>query len=346
MSAYAPPNARAWAGRAGRQVSDPALPWLMLIHQIPPRPAALRVKVWRRLQALGAISLKNSVYVLPNADETREDLSWVLRELRAAGAQGSLCEARLIDGLGDDELRAAFLAAREADYRALATDARTLGQGVPARGKRPVPDAARARLEAGIARLRRHLADVERIDFFGAPGRESVEGLLGALEAQLRPEPLARIADPPRRWKRADVQGRTWVTRRGVHIDRIASAWLIRRAIDPAAAFRFVAPKGHRHTEGELRFDMFDAEFTHDGDLCTFEVLRRDFALDDPALAPIAEIVHDVDLKEQRHDRPETAGIEHLIAGICRGTPDDTARIAQGTSVFDGLYAFFQRRRA
>lgn len=319
-------------------------PWLMLIHQIPPRPASLRVKVWRRLQALGAISLKNSVYVLPNGDEQREDLEWVVRELRADGAQGSLCEARLVDGLSDDELRATFVATREADYRRLATEVRDLGKTLPS-GRRRAPAAdARARLEAAIARLRKQLADVERIDFFDAPGRETVDGLLAGLEARLHPQPSAP-GSPRWRWQRADVQGRTWVTRRGVHVDRIASAWLIRRAIDPAATFRFVSPKAHRPADGELRFDMFDAEFTHDGDLCTFEVLRRDFALDDPALGAIAEIVHDIDLKEQRHDRPETAGVDHLVAGICRSAADDAERIARGATVFDALHAFFRRRR-
>jgi hypothetical protein len=319
------------------------LPWLVLIHQIPPRPASLRVKVWRRLQALGAISLKNSVYVLPNGDETREDLEWVLRELRADGAQGSLCEARLVDGLSDDELRATFVANREADYRRLATEARELAKTVPTSRKRPLADDARLRVEAAVARLRKQTADVQRIDFFGAPGRETVDGLLAALDARLHPQASPRTA--PRRWQRVDVQGRTWITRRGVHVDRIASAWLIRRAIDPAATFRFVSPKEHRPADGELRFDMFDAEFTHDGDLCTFEVLLRDFALDERPLVAIAEIVHDIDLKDRRHDRPETAGVDHLIAGICRGAAADEARLAQGATVFDGLHAFFQRRR-
>ncbi|MCW5893117.1 MAG: chromate resistance protein [bacterium] len=322
----------------------PVLPWLVLIHQIPPRPASLRVKVWRRLQTLGALSLKNSVYVLPNGDETREDLAWVLRELRTAGAQGSLCEARLVDGLDDAEVRATFVALREADYRRLAAEIRALAKTVPAARRRPLADDVRARLDTALGRLRKQLAEVQRIDFFGAPGREAAAGLLAAIETRLHPQPSTpRAARRP--WQRDDVQGRTWVTRRGIHIDRIASAWLIRRAIDPTARFRFVTPKGHVPADGELRFDMFDAEFTHDGDLCTFEVLLRDFALDDPALGPIAEIVHDVDLKEQRHDRPETAGVEHLIAGICRTAADDEQRLAQGTTVFDGLHAWFQRRR-
>lgn len=321
------------------------LPWLVLIHLIPPRPASLRVKVWRRLQALGAVSLKNSVYVLPNGDETREDLEWVLRELRADGAEGSLCEARLIDGRTDDEVRADFVAAREADYRTLAQEVRRLAQTLPAGRKRALAADVRARVDAALLRLRKRLADVERIDFFGSPGREAALGLLAALEARLRPQTApAKPARP--RWRRADVQGRTWVTRRGVHIDRIASAWLIRQAIDPAATFRFVAPKELRCVSGELRFDMFDAEFTHDGDLCTFEVLRRDFDLDDPALGPIAEIVHDVDLKDRRHDRPETVGVDHLITGICRRAATDDERLARGEALFDALHAYFQRVRA
>jgi hypothetical protein len=125
----------------------------------------------------------------------------------------------------------------------------------------------------------------------------------------------------------------------------MASAWLIRRFIDPAPTFKFVGGKGYTPEPGELRFDMFEAEYTHEGDHCTFEVLIGRFALEDPALHPIAEIVHDIDLKDAKFERPDTMGIERLVAGIAMAHKDDAARLERGTAVFDDLYEYFRRKR-
>lgn len=144
---------------------------------------------------------------------------------------------------------------------------------------------------------------------------------------------------------RDSVRGRTWVTRKGIHVDRMASAWLIRRFIDPAARFKYVASKGYRPEPGELRFDMFEAEFTHAGDSCTFEVLLEHFNLDDHALRLIAEIVHDIDLKDTKFDREEAAGIDRLIAGIAMAHKEDEERLAKALPVFDGLYEYYRRKR-
>ncbi len=321
-----------------------AAPWLVLIHQLPPKPTSLRVKIWRRLQDLGAISLKNSVYVLPNTEAAREDFEWVLRAIRKERGDASLCEARLVDGLDDAQLRALFSRAREADYRELGTEVRRLAHATFGSRTRAVPDDARAKAGAALARLRRRFAAVVEIDFFGAPGRESVDGLIDGLEGRLSPAGSpGRV--PSTRITPADVARRTWVTRTGIHIDRIGSAWLIKRFIDPEATFTFVAARGHTPSPGELRFDMFDAEFTHDGDLCTFEVLLRAFGLDDPALHAVAEVVHDVDLKDAKFDREETKGFDHLIAGLAWTQPGDAARLEHGAILFDALYAYFRRRK-
>src|SRR5262249_61636995 len=131
----------------------------------------------------------------------------------------------------------------------------------------------------------------------GAPGRlpaEALRGRRGQLLAERSAAPAAVL--PPA--EKVAPQGAVWVTRRGIHVDRMASAWLIRRFIDPAAHFRFVDPRSYRQEVGELRFDMFEAEFTHEGDLCTFAVLLSRFGLSAPALRAIAEMVHDVDLKD------------------------------------------------
>jgi len=319
-------------------------PWLVLIHQLPPKPPYLRVKVWRRLQALGAVPIKNSVYALPNTEDAREDFEWVLRQIHDEGGEASLCEARLVDGLTDDEVRGLFATAREADYRSLSSDIRTFAQQTLLPRSRNVSDEVRTQIESTVARFRKRLADIGKIDFFGAPGREATVGLIAGLEQRLSPaRPQSTLATTP--LTIAEVQKRTWVTRKGVHIDRIACAWLIRRFIDREASFKFVAPRGYEPAPRELRFDMFDAEFTHDGDLCSFEVLLRAFALDDAALRAVAEVVHDVDLKEQKFDREETRGIESLVAGLAWMHADDEARIDHGAVVFDALHAYFARRK-
>jgi hypothetical protein len=207
-------------------------------------------------------------------------------------------------------------------------------------------DNGRAKIEGEIARLRKHLADVVAIDFFGAPAREAADGLISGLEARMRNQERGAQGILASRVERKDLRGRIWVTRKGIHVDRMASAWLIRRFIDPEARFKFVSGKGYRPDSAEVRFDMFEAEFTHEGDRCTFEILCEQVGLRDPGLRPIAEIVHDIDLKDTKFARPETTGIDRLIAGIAMAHKDDETRLTRASAVFDDLYEYFRRKRS
>ncbi len=310
--------------------------WLVLIHQIPPNPSYLRVKVGRRLQGLGSVAVKNSVYVLPRSDQALEDFQWVRREIVAGGGDASVCEARFVEGLSDASVEALFNTAREADYRALVKEAHSL-QARTRRAKR----ASREQVETALLRLRKRLGEVVEIDFFGASGRDAVEGTLAAIESGLRPSQAA--AESPATAP-GELRGRTWVTRSGVHVDRIASAWLIQRFIDPEARFKFVRGD-EAAAPGELRFDMFEAEFTHEGDLCTFEVLIQRFGIKDKALGRVGELVHDVDLKDGKFNHAETVGLDHLIAGIAMRHKEDEARLRNGAAVFEALYEYFKRKR-
>jgi hypothetical protein len=315
--------------------------WLLLIHQLPAKPAYLRVKTWRRLQDIGAVAVKNAVHALPMNEETQEDFEWLLREIREGGGEAFVCEARLIDGLSDEEVRALFDRARDADYAELAKEAQAIAKAL----RRKARGNTTTEFRAQVARLRKRLAEIAAIDFFGAIGRETTEELLRGLEAQLEKDQPVAAKTKTEPNLVGTLRSRTWVTREGVYADRIASAWLILRFIDPEARFKFVSGKGYRPHEDELRFDMFEAEFTHEGDKCTFEVLMDRAGLKDPALRAIAEIIHDIDLKDDKFGRAEVAGIRTLIDGIRASTKDDAARIARGTEVLNDLYEFFKRKR-
>jgi hypothetical protein len=322
---------------------EPAARWLLLVSQLPPKPAYLRVKIWRRLQGLGAISVKNAVYVLPASEQTLEDFQWLLREIEEGGGEGMICEANLVDGLSDQEVRGLFDAARDADYAEIASALRTLGTELK-EGSTVSPE-RKAEAKSQVVRLRRRFSDVSAIDFFSATGRMTVDALLSDLDERLTEAPSAEEKEVRMSKLAEDLAGKTWVTRRGVHVDRIACAWLIRRFIDPEARFKFVAGKDYEAKPGELRFDMFKGEVTNEGDMCSFEVLLARTGMDDPALRAIAEIVHDIDLKDGKFGREQTAGIAHVVAGICMSQDDDLARIERGSALLDDTYKFFRKKR-
>lgn len=319
----------------------PKAPWLLLIHQLPPQPAYFRVKIWRRLQAMGAVAVKGAVYALPLDDQTQEDFRWLVQEIIAGGGEAALCEARFLDGLSDEQVRALFDSARDADYEAVAREAGALADELVARPEKR-PEGQRQ-----LARLRRQLTQAVGIDFFGANGRQAAEAALAALEARLVQPELDGGAEESMTDEGGlrEMRGRTWVTREGVYVDRIASAWLIRRFIDPEASFKFVPSKGYVPQPGEVRFDMYEAEFTHEGDRCTFEVLLERARLDDSALQAIGEIVHDLDLKDGKFNREETAGVAGLIGGIVLAHPGDEQRLARGAESLDDLYRYLRHKK-
>ena len=311
--------------------------WLLLIHQIPPKPDYLRVKIGRRLQRVGAVPVKNSVYVLPDNEQAYEDFQWIRTEIVDGGGDASICRADFVDGLASEQIREAFRSARGADYAEVTEAARELSASV----RRLDADDRRsrgARFDEELARLRKRLVAIAAIDFFHAPERATAEHALHATEAELHPQPAQAAPDAG---ERKEYRGRTWVTRAGIFVDRMASAWLIRRFIDPEARFRFVRANDELAPPGELRFDMFGGEFTHEGDRCTFETLLERFSLDDVALRALAEVVHDIDLKDAKFEREDAAGIERVLAGITVAYPDDAARLERGCQLFDELYSLF-----
>jgi len=319
--------------------------WLLLVCQLPAQPAYERVKLHRRLQAIGAVAVKKTVYALPATDQSLEDFLWTAKEVDAAGGEALVCEARLLEGISDAQLRASFGAARDADYHALAEQVAAL---TPARGSKCGASALTASAaRSALPRFRRRLGEITELDFFGANGRAAAEAALSELEGRLmQTEQRAPESAAPSLRTLKELRGKRWVTRRGVHVDRIACAWLIRKFIDPAARFKFVAASGYEPKRDELRFDMADAEYTHRGEQCSFEVLLAEIGLRDPALRALAEIVHDLDLKDERFGRGETEGVRQVLDGITLATDDDEKRLERGGALFDDLYRSLQRKSA
>jgi hypothetical protein len=312
--------------------------WLLLMHQLPPHPSHLRVKVWRRLTAIGAVALKNSVYVLPRSESALEDLIWLRREIVDSRGEATIVEAAFIAGATDAEIEELFRKARDADYDEVVKAARAFEK----RKSGKLSDALRRELEAGVTKLERRLEEIASRDFFEASKRETAFSLVARQRKRLTAT-STKASEPPVQYEVGAVRGRTWVTRTGIKVDRIASAWLIQRFIDPQARFKFVAAKGYQPEPSELRFDMFEAEFSHEGEDCTFETLCRRFRIKQPGLREVAEIVHDIDLKDEKFNRSEAAGVAMLIEGLTRAHDSDETRLERGCAIFDDVLAHFAK---
>jgi hypothetical protein len=311
--------------------------WLLLVHQLPPGGASKpRVRIWRRLQDLGAIPLRSAVYVLPNSPQAHEDFAWVRREIAELKGQATLFAADAVDAADGAAITNAFRAARAADYESL--------QRTVAAATKTAQRHAKGIAQPGLVRvaraLRKQLRDIEAIDFFSAPGGDRAREALAQLEASMvgKRSATTERATPV---KKAEYAGRTWVTRRRPGVDRMSSAWLIRRFIDPRAKFVF-AKRDDDAPAGQVPFDMYTGEFGHQGGHCTFEVLRDRFGLDDRSLRRIAEIVHDLDLKEHRYNPPEAATIGALVEGIRHAHGDDQQALERGMDIFEALYRSFE----
>ena len=295
--------------------------WYTLIHNVPPRPLYLRAKIRQRLESVGAMPLKNSVYILPATPETLEDFQWIAQEVISGGGEAHVLETAFVAPGAEEELIARFRAARDEAYASLLDETR----GSDGAGQ--------------LTRLSKRFDDIRSIDFFEAPKRAATEKALRALERRLhrrKEDPMPRTQD--------ELRGKTWVTRPGIKVDRMASAWFIRRFIDPKARFRFADPSS-KQKNSELRFDMVGGDFTHEEDRCTFETLVRRVGRPDAGVRALAEIIHDLDLKDGKFARAETAGVQRLIEGILARNESDTERLDRGFALFDDLYQALQPPR-
>ena len=305
------------------------MPWVVFSYSLPSAGrSSPRVAVWRRLRAVGAVSPKGGVHVLPARDECVEAFQWLAQEVEQAKGEALLLRVERFEGLSDAQLITAFQEARAQEYAALDERAARLEKTVTGTRKRDPRDDAEAR--ELLARLRREHGEIARIDFFNSPTGALVASRLARIETALSPGrtdgvPVSRVALSAYRHKR-------WVTRPSPHVDRLACAWLVRRFINPRAVIRYSTTP----LPGEAAFDMSEGPFSHHGNLCTFETMIRAFGLDDSAVRAIAEIVHEIDLRDGRYTRPETPGIDTILRGW--GSREDADREVHGIALFDGLY--------
>jgi hypothetical protein len=311
----------------GGQTSRPR--WLVLTHELPSRPSNARVLTWRRLKAIGAIPLRSSVYLLPNTDACATDFEWVRGQIATLRGKAVVFVADTADPADTTRLVDVFRRTAAGEYRRLIRDVERLRVSLARqtrRGRRPDGRQRRA-----VRRLHERRDDIARRDFFRAEGRDALEAAMGGLESHASGEPAeSQLAGRTF----AEYQARTWVTRPRPGVDRMASAWLIRRFIDPRASFGFGSPAA-----GAITFDMPEGDFTHRGSLCTFEVLVVHFQVRHPVVRRLAQLVHSLDLKDDQFAVPEAAAVDRLITALRMQPAPDGPLLEQGIALFDALAA-------
>jgi hypothetical protein len=304
---------------------------LLLLVGVPPGPSSLRVRVWRRLRSLGAVPLKRSAYLLPDTPERYEDFQWLAQEIERDGGDATLIRVQQIENVSPAEVLRLFHEPRDQDYKQLAARYRKLLQDLGGKSQ-----AARARVQEQLTRLSKDHQRVRDIDFFDSPGGAEVRRLGEAIAMRTRrPESPRREAAVT--LDLTKLRGRRWVTRPRPHVDRIASAWLIRRFIDPDAVFAFAPPADF--PPDAVPFDAPGVELSHHGEDCTFETLIKRARLRDRRLARLAEVAHEADLHDGKYPHEEARGIDVAIRALLAASPDDSQVLTQGLALFEGLYA-------
>ncbi|MBZ5572941.1 MAG: chromate resistance protein [Acidobacteriia bacterium] len=273
--------------------------------------------VWRKLQRYGALPLGNSGYLLPNTEGNRERLEWLATAVRTEGGEASVLEVQSIDNCSFAQMKQRFSDARAGDYRDLLKELR---------------NPSSANQSSRITRLRQRFQDIVSIDFFGSPLRKQVEQTLNSLLSPKTTSVAPEIANV----SPAEYRNRVWVTRPRPGVDRVTSAWLIRKFIDPKAKFAF-APEDKKPAKA-VPFDMYEGGFGHRGEDCTFETLLKVFHIRDKKVLVMAEIVHDADLFDEKFGRKEGFGIDEVMKGWAREGLSDQELLKRGMQLADGLY--------
>lgn len=309
--------------------------WLVLSYSLLSQlGSSTRVGLWRRLQRLGAVVLKNGLYVLPDREDCREAFQWLAQEVQEAKGDAIVMNVDRFESMSESELITLFHKACKEKYEQLDQQIAVLEKSLHPRSQRknlPLISKKLMKLEQGYE-------DVTRLDFFDSPYGVHVASRLRHLKQSLSQESPAIKTVPVAAL--AAYRDRRWVTRPRPHIDRLACVWLIRRFINPTAVIRYAT----QPDPDEVRFDMRGAEFGHEGNRCTFETMLLRFGLSDPALQAIAEIVHEIDLRDGRYARPEVAGLDVILKGWLLEKLSDHELESHGVTLFQAMYAALSRK--
>jgi hypothetical protein len=306
--------------------------WLFLLFNLPAKQSSERVKFWRRLKKFGAVQLKTSTYVLPDEPAHYERFQWLAKEIVDTGGEATLVRVKDIEGMPYAAVVALFNEARARDYDEIFEPLTDLIKDRKAR------KASAETFASELEKVRRRFQEIQEIDYFQSSRGEDLRALF--LKAELLGSPQKR-AETKVRLRGADYRGKTWITRPRPEIDRVGSAWLIRKFIDSEAKFVFAntpaaAPQA-------IPYDMFEVEFSHHADHCTFETLIERFGIRDRAVLRIAELIHDADLEDEKFHRVEGFGVEQIFKGWAKQGLTDQEILSKGFECFDALYAQFKR---
>jgi hypothetical protein len=309
--------------------------WIAFSYTVPAKKkSSTRVTLWRRLRQLGAVSPTSGIYILPATDDCVESLQWLAQEVEHGGGQAILMHVNHFEGMSETAVIALFQEARKEEYATINQAAKTLEMEVASASS---PEAVtKAKYE--LAKLKRKYAQSMRIDYFHSYESEITAARLERLAQRLmpasQPAPAIATVSPDA------FRGKRWVTRPRPHVDRLASAWLIRRFIDDQAAIRY-SPAANA---GDIAFDMNDADFSHHGDLCTFETMIRAFQIEAKGIQTLAEIVHEIDLRDERFIHPEAIGVDAILHGWLLENLTDAELEQRGLALFDGLFQIISAR--
>jgi hypothetical protein len=316
------------------------LEWLLIFYSVPSHPVSNRMKIWRKLAKAGAVQLKGSVYILPATEEHEEFLQWLIGEVKSMGGDGAFVRTAEIRTMTNADIRRLFTTQADEEYHRLEKALDVLERKIQnvRIGTKSKED---KRLADQATKFTKEFEAVRKRDYFESSTGSILKKRIHVLEASLQdasgkaPEGASSIV--VRRTQ--DYQGKTWATRKNPFVDRMASAWLIKRFIDPKASFVFIDERDIASLDNTtVAFDVRGAAFTHVGDLCTFEVFVRSFGIKDKAVKSIAEIVHDLDVKDDKYGKPEAAGVEDILSGIRKTAKNDVDGLERGMAAFEMLY--------
>ena len=315
--------------------------WLTLLTTLPPTPTRHRVSVWRKLQRMGAVRLRAAGWILPETPETTELFQWLVQEIQSVRGDATLLRVDRVEPMTDEELAALFHKVRAVEYQVVVHGCREILRSLDRYQGSHLRTVSQ--LRAKLDGLKRELDRIQSIDYLNAPAGARARRLWETTAKRLRAaETRPRATGGGRHRTSLPARGSTWVTRPRPHIDRIASAWLIKRFCDPDATFAF-ADAADAARKG-IPFDVLGADFGHHGEDCTFETLMKRFGIKDRRVRVIAEIVHEADLHDGKFTRNEAAGVDLTINALVEATPDDHELVEHGMAIFEGLYTVLKQK--